>query len=141
MNFSKRACPICDHATSRLLFRQSFSAMSAGSMLQGYDVVVCASAGVRMPTISRRRRSLRPITATCPSMSMMQRRGKNRNTTSRYNAVAAIISQIASSRDIRILDVGCSTGRLLDVLKRQGYHHAVGLDPSPVCRSQCQATL
>ncbi|MCX6008115.1 MAG: hypothetical protein NTZ34_12770, partial [Chloroflexi bacterium] len=43
--YNKRACVVCGNGASKLLFRQSFSEMSSGSLLQGYDVVVCDKCG------------------------------------------------------------------------------------------------
>lgn len=44
-----------------------------------------------------------------------------------------IISQYCK-KDVKILDVGCSTGHLLYQLKRIGYQNISGIDPSPVCK-------
>lgn len=36
--------------------------------------------------------------------------------------------------DARILDVGCSTGRLLFFIKKQGYSNILGIEPAPKCK-------
>lgn len=38
-----------------------------------------------------------------------------------------------SNKKARILDIGCSTGCLLSLLKERGYTNLIGMDPSPSC--------
>ena len=35
--------------------------------------------------------------------------------------------------NVRILDIGCSTGALLSIFKLKGYSNLLGIDPSPSC--------
>jgi SAM-dependent methyltransferase len=46
----------------------------------------------------------------------------------------ALIADFCKKTD-RILDVGCSTGHLLYLLKKTGFTHLSGIDPSPSCRA------
>ena len=46
----QRLCPVCLARKARVLFHQVFSAFSEGGLLAGYDLVVCANAGLPTPT-------------------------------------------------------------------------------------------
>jgi SAM-dependent methyltransferase len=125
---------VCGRTAGKLLLRQQFAAMSAGSLLAGYDVVVCRGCGAGYAD------AIPPQTAFDDHYREMskyeyQLRGgrESEYDLARFRAVAAIIDQLAPSRGIRILDVGCATGGLLALLKERGYGHVWGLDPSPMC--------
>jgi SAM-dependent methyltransferase len=51
----------------------------------------------------------------------------------RFEAVAETVLPFLPDRQVRLLDIGCSTGQLLALFKERGYPNVVGLDPSPVC--------
>ena len=39
------------------------------------------------------------------------------------------------SKDANILDVGCSTGKLLNFIKNKGYKNLLGIEPAPECKA------
>ena len=51
----------------------------------------------------------------------------------RFRTIAEALKPFIPSRDARILEVGCATGRLLGLLKEAGFPHVTGLDPSSSC--------
>jgi SAM-dependent methyltransferase len=51
----------------------------------------------------------------------------------RLAVIADLITPHLPSSDVRILDVGCASGRLLANLRDRGFAHVTGLDPSPAC--------
>lgn len=58
----------------------------------------------------------------------------------RCEVVVDMVDSLEGDRDIAILDVGCSTGALLDAFKRRGYPDVEGLDPSPGCAVYARET-
>ena len=51
----------------------------------------------------------------------------------RLTLIADIIAPHLPSTDVRILDVGCASGRLLANIRDRGFANVTGLDPSPAC--------
>jgi SAM-dependent methyltransferase len=49
----------------------------------------------------------------------------------RLRQVANSLQSFIPGRDTRILEIGCSNGRLLGFLKQDGYKNVFGLDPAP----------
>lgn len=132
--YAKRICGVCGNTTSKLLFRQTFSEMSSGSLLQGYDVVVCAECGFgfadHIPDQA-------DFDAHYRDMSKYEYQDQGGQETeydlARFRAIADTIGAFLPGYHARLLDVGCATGRLLSLFKEHGYGNVVGLDPSSVC--------
>jgi len=51
----------------------------------------------------------------------------------RSELIAGVIAPRIPSREARVLDVGCASGRLLANIRDLGFPNVVGLDPSPAC--------
>ena len=132
--YAERPCAVCGSPVSKLLFRQTFSEMSSGSLLQGYDVVVCAECGFgfadHIPDQAE-------FDAHYRDMSKYEYQDQGGQETeydlARFRAIADTIGAFLPGYHARLLDVGCATGRLLALFKEKGYGQVVGLDPSPVC--------
>ncbi|MCX6007719.1 MAG: class I SAM-dependent methyltransferase [Chloroflexi bacterium] len=137
--YAKRACVICGSEASILLFRQTFSEMSSGSLLKGYDVVVCASCGFgfadHIPDQAN-------FDAHYRDMSKYEYQDQGGQETEydliRFQAMSEAISPFLPSSNAHLLDIGCATGRLLASFKEKGYNNVIGLDPSPVCARAAQ---
>lgn len=137
--YAKRTCAVCGNTTSKLLFRQTFSEMSSGSLLQGYDVVVCESCGYcfadRIPSQSE-------FDAHYRDMSKYEYQDQGGKETEydlgRFLEIAHSIIPFLPDSQARLLDVGCATGRLLALFKEKGYGNVIGLDPSPLCSQFAQ---
>lgn len=50
-----------------------------------------------------------------------------------YKTLEYILKKFIS-KEARILDVGCSTGRLLNFIKTKGYKNLLGVEPAPNCK-------
>ena len=129
-----RVCPICDGARVRHLYTQRFFPMSDGSLLDGFDVVVCDACGLAysddIPPQS-------VFDAYYRDMSKYEFEGSGGQESAhdfkRFHSIAELISRHVPNRNTAILDIGCATGGLLSVLKGMGYTNLRGLDPSPRC--------
>jgi SAM-dependent methyltransferase len=134
LRYAKRPCAICGSTASKMLFRQTFSEMSSGSLLQGYDVVVCQECGFgfadHIPDQA-------DFDAHYRDMSKYEYQAQGGQETeydlARFQSMVDMICPFLFDSNARLLDVGCATGRLLSLFKERGYNHVVGLDPSPLC--------
>jgi SAM-dependent methyltransferase len=129
-----RPCPVCKANSPLLYFRQNFSERFDGSLLSGYDVVVCRECGFgyanHIPSqflIDRYYKILSKY-----EQEDLGNIGSSFNT-DRFQAIANFIVQTLPSKQISILEVGCATGELLGCLKEKGCSNVIGLDPAPYC--------
>ncbi len=137
--YARRPCAVCGSTANKMLFRQTFSEMSSGSLLQGYDVVVCEGCGFgfadHIPDQA-------DFDAHYRDMSKYEYQAQGGQETEydlvRFQSIADIVGSFLPGVDARLLDVGCATGRLLALFKEKGYHYVIGLDPSPVCAQVAQ---
>ena len=131
---TNRDCPICGSGEHKLLFSQHFTGISSGSLLDGYDVVACQNCGFcfasSIPEQSMFNQYYRDL-------SKYEHQGLMNELSeydiSRYSKSAQLLSEFVEDKQARILDVGCSTGGLLNALKQVGYKNLHGLEPSPLC--------
>src|SRR3984893_12190952 len=134
MAYPSRECPICGSAERRVFFRQQFAAVDQVTPVTGYDVVVCERCGCgyadRIPDQCAFDRYYRDMS----KYEYAQRRGaESEYDARRLTLIADIIVPHLQSPDVRILDVGCASGRLLANLRDRGFAGVTGLDPSPAC--------
>jgi SAM-dependent methyltransferase len=128
-----RPCPVCLAQKARLLFRQTFCAFSEGGLLTGYDLVVCAQCGAAYADGIPAREVFDLYYARMSKYEQSQRSGElNSTDKERFAQVADLLAAHLRPAS-RIVDVGCATGGLLAELQRRGFHHLLGLDPSPTC--------
>ncbi len=132
--YQQRGCAVCGALAGKLLFQQHLATLSSGSFLPGYDVVVCPNCGFgyadRIPAQAE-------FDAHYRDMSKYEHQecgGKECEFDAvRFRKMVGIVQQVAKSPRSRILDIGCSTGLLLSLLRETGYQNVRGLDPSPAC--------
>jgi SAM-dependent methyltransferase len=131
-----RHCPVCSDEAKKVLYRQRFARLSEGSLLKGYDVVVCRNCGFgfadRIPDQNAFDFYYRDM-----SKYDYQERGGKESTLDeeRFEETAALIRRFLPDQKATILDIGCSTGGLLWKIKKSGFLNVIGLDPSPLCAS------
>jgi len=134
MRYLKRPCPVCDSVESKTLYQQHFSQMSSGSLLAGYDVVVCRSCGFGFASNIP---DQTVFDAYYREMSKYEHQGRlgqvSEYDLARFQATASILKTFLLDSRTRILEIGCATGTLLSLLKESGYENVLGVDPSPVC--------
>jgi 2-polyprenyl-3-methyl-5-hydroxy-6-metoxy-1,4-benzoquinol methylase len=132
--FAPRACPLCDSLERHLVFPQRFERLSSGSLMAGYDVVICDRCGLgfadRIPTQAEFDTYYRQMSKY---ENQHQGGAPAAYLEATYESIARFVSAAVPDRGARLLDVGCATGALLAAFKRLGYTDLLGLDPSPVC--------
>lgn len=117
-----------------MFFHQEFAAVDQATPVTGYDVVVCERCGGgyadKIPDQAAFDRYYRDMS----KYEYAQRGGAESAYDSRRLAlIADIIAPHLPSKDVRVLDVGCASGRLLSSIRERGFAGVTGLDPSPAC--------
>jgi SAM-dependent methyltransferase len=128
---STRSCPVCDGAKRRILHHQQFL---DGPIGDGYDVAICEQCGAGFADGI-------PSQATMDSYYAEQSKYTYSHTDGagspwdikRFEATLDQVIPRLTSRNARILDVGCATAGLLALLKARGYENVLGFDPSQEC--------
>lgn len=133
MTGSMRPCPVCTARQPHVLFRQQFEPTALNPM-KGYDVVVCERCGAGYADGIAEQSAFDKYYRELSKYEYQQRDGaESEYDRARLAASAAFIASAVTDRTVRVLDVGCATGRLLAELRQLGFKTLVGLDPSPAC--------
>jgi SAM-dependent methyltransferase len=129
-----RPCPVCCGNQKKVLYKQKFSGLSAGSFLHSYEVCVCAGCGMgfadRLPPADEFDRYY----AEMSQWEFLDNQGvESPQDMQRFETVTGYLIEENLDRETSILDIGCATGGLLAAFKRKGYKRLLGLDPSSRC--------
>jgi len=129
-----RVCPVCGGNEKKRLIHQTFSGLSSGSFLHGYDVVVCAQCGTGfadgLPAAWEFDRYYKEMSQWefPDNFGIESAQDKQR-----FESVTGYMLEEKLDLESSILDVGCATGGLLAAFKRGGFTRLKGLDPSLRC--------
>lgn len=128
-----RACAVCGSTQNTLLYQQAFSEISSGgSLLFGYEVVVCRHCGFCFANGIPEQKQ---FDSYYRDMSKYEKseRGSEQSPyeKARFQLMADAILKNLGSQQTRIFEVGCANGELLALLKKAGYENVSGIDPSP----------
>lgn len=115
-----RQCPLCSSSKSKLIFTQTFSSKI------NHNITVCANCGFIFVKNTPKQKFYNEY---YKKMSKYEQE-RDHQLHSRY---LQIINKNVTKHK-KTLDIGCSTGHLLYLLRRQGYKHLYGIDPSPKCK-------
>ena len=136
MRQSSRKCPICGKTKVDSLHHQSFELPSDHPFQNGYDVVCCNYCGFVFADISMTQAKLDDYyshlskyedshTSTGSGLSPFDNL--------RFKEAVKIITSTLSSKNGKIIDIGCANGGFLQELSDAGYTDITGLDPSINC--------
>lgn len=135
----KRPCPICGSNDGNLLFTQQFSEMSSGSLMTSYDVVTCCDCGFAFADNIPDQATFDAYYREMSKYEHQHRDGvESPYDLARFRSNADLIRRFVPFPSARILDIGCSTGRLLSLIREHGFPNVTGLDPSPACAEAAQ---
>jgi len=134
ISVTTRNCPICKNNEKEFLFRQQFQELNQGSLLPGYDVVVCQTCGFCFADGLPDQKAFDLYYREMSKYEHQDRSGQPSEFEARqFPAIAEFIERYLPRPQARILEVGCANGGLLNALKKRGYENVMGIDPSPVC--------
>lgn len=132
--YAKRECAICGSVTNKLLFRQDFSEISSGSLLQGYDVVVCDHCGFSFADNIPDQEAFDIYYREMSKYEHKEQFGQESEyALEKFQDIASILKPFLPDTRMLIMEIGCATGTLLSLLKENGYENLLGIDPSPAC--------
>ena len=134
MELNNRPCPICSTEEKRLLYKQDFLDNAQISLVSHYDVVVCDKCGFVYADQIPSQAEADKHYANMSKYEINYREGQaSQEQMDHFVKIVDFIQPHIPDSDARILDIGCSTGGLLSILKSRGYSHLLGIDPSPAC--------
>lgn len=129
-----QACVICGSNQKRILFKQRFSKLSDGGLMDGYDVVTCQNCGFAFADNTPGQEKFDDYYRKMSKYEHQDHGGKPTEfETRQFPMLAKHIQQYISSPEIKIFEIGCANGGLLNAIKQLGYPNVLGMDPSPVC--------
>lgn len=132
-NTTTRNCPVCTAPEKRLLFRQNFGAFSQGSLLTGFNLVVCANCGTAYADDIPRQEAFDCYYAEMSKYEVLENVEESAEID--LHCFGELVDQIGPyfNAGSRLLDIGCATGGLLAAFKKRGFLNLLGVDPSPAC--------
>ena len=127
-----RPCPVCGAVENTRLFQQSFERMADVGFLSGYDVLLCKRCGMGfaggIPTQAGFDEYYRGL-----SKYDHEHRAGHQSPADelRLRETASDLIPFIPESQSRVLEIGCSTGLLLSLVRAAGFQNIHGLDPSP----------
>jgi SAM-dependent methyltransferase len=133
-----RTCAVCESAEKRVIFRQPLTLPVSHCTYAGYDIVTCATCGFIFADTGIAQDDLDEHYAgqNKIAQSLSVEGEAERDFPRIDNALRLVMPLVQPSN--RIFDVGCGTGRLLGLLKQNGYKQVSGIDSSPVAAAIAQ---
>ena len=133
VNTFSRQCAVCGSARKTELFRQEFSGLSSESLLHGYLVVVCSDCGFAYADQLPEQDAFDAYYRNMSKYEQQHSRGEGVADLRRCESTVNALTPFLPDPNVRILDIGCATGRMLGLLKQRGYSNVLGIDPSETC--------
>src|SRR5919106_212643 len=114
-SFEARACAVCGSKQNTLLYQQVFSEISSGgSLLSGYDVVVCEHCGFCFANGIPEQAHFDAYYRDMSKYEKSERGGqKSPYEKARFQSMAEVILNKLEAKHTRIFEVGCANGELL----------------------------
>jgi SAM-dependent methyltransferase len=130
----RRICAVCGGTEGDLLYQQRFIKEGNASFLEGYDVVACGTCGFAFADGIPDQQWFDAYYGTMSKYEDSARGGAEPSwETAKMRAVAQAMIPYVPKHSAQIVDIGCSTGRLLANFRDAGFEHVLGVDPSPSC--------
>jgi 2-polyprenyl-3-methyl-5-hydroxy-6-metoxy-1,4-benzoquinol methylase len=131
----KNKCPICNSTNLEQLYHQDFNNIGI-SIMKSYDVVRCEHCNFifadNLPSQGEFNFYYEKM-SKWEQVNLDNESENNLKYKKHFEDMLYFILPYSKNRDIKILDIGCSTGGFLNEFKNQGYKNLLGLDPSENC--------
>lgn len=128
-----RPCPVCTAHAGTKLFRQTFASLSSGSLLEGFDLMLCEACGAAYADDLPAQSAFDHYYAAMSKYEYGAQSGRpSSSDLARFREITDLV-QPHLTNGMRLLDVGCATGGLLAEFKARGFANVLGVDPSPSC--------
>lgn len=129
----QRLCPICSSAENNHLYKQVFGNKSV-AIMEWYDVIACKKCGFIFADNIPDQEEFSRYYAEMSKYEFNYNGGVvSEDYISHFQKIVDFIIPSISNKKVKIIDIGCSTGCLLSLLKKNGYMNLLGVDPSLFC--------
>lgn len=127
-----RTCAVCGNTEKRIIFRQPLVLPVGRCTYAGFDVATCTRCGFIFADAGTVQEDLDEHYAGQNKISQsLSAEGEAEREFPRIDNALKLVMPLVKPES-RIFDVGCGTGRLLGLLKQNGYSHVSGIDSSSV---------
>jgi len=120
-----RTCPICLYDKSKLIYRQKFAAHFE------HEIVSCVLCGFVYVNNTPSQKYYDEYYKNQSKYEGVRTHEMHDNFT--YKEFANILKKFIP-KNSNILEVGCSTGKLLNFIKKKNYTRLIGIEPAPKCK-------
>lgn len=128
-----RNCEICNSNKKKILYEQNFYNQTISPM-EKYDVCICKECGFIYADNIPSQEKFDKYYGEISRYEFQHNDGiVSKSYIKHTEKLADFIDSETCGHGASILDIGCSTGTLLSILKKRGYHNLTGIDPSPSC--------
>lgn len=102
--------------------------------MRSYDVVACKKCGLVFADNIPSQAEFNNYYEILSKYEFNYKEGLvNQDYIKHFSKITGFIIRHLKNKEAVILDIGCSTGGLLSILKSKGYTNLLGIDPSPSC--------
>ncbi|NMC64440.1 MAG: methyltransferase domain-containing protein [SAR324 cluster bacterium] len=130
---TERECSVCGSVKKKVLFQQSFAFAPEGSLLDGYDVVICLNCGFGFADKIPEQDAFDAYYENMSKYEYEYKGGESDFDARRFPVGADFIRSLVADSNVSILDIGCTNGGFLHALRQVGFRNVSGVDPSPIC--------
>src|SRR3989339_1985352 len=125
-----RSCPICFCAEKNHLYTQNFGNKTI-PLMEKYNVKVCKQCGFAFADNIPSQEEFNKYYESMSKWEFNYNEGMvSDNYKNYFKKIVNFLVPHLSNKNVRIMDIGCSTGCLLSKLKERGYTNLLGIDPS-----------
>jgi SAM-dependent methyltransferase len=129
-----RSCPVCESPSQELIHDHHLAPIEDVSLHAGYRVVACSLCGMVYADGIPSQDAFDHYYQACSRYEDTPRMGLPSAVDQiRFCTIAEELAMQLPDRGLAIAEIGSSTGGLLTELKKRGFQHLLGLDPSPLC--------
>jgi ubiquinone/menaquinone biosynthesis C-methylase UbiE len=133
MYIKPRKCPICNSENHEKLYEQKFTAMSSGSLLDNYTVVICRKCGFGYADNIPEQEVFDAYYQNMSKYEYQEHSGQESpQDLIRFKSIVDILVPFLSPQS-KVIEIGCATGKMLSLLKEKWGGEVMGVDPSLVC--------
>ena len=131
----RRLCPVCGSTECVSLHEQRFILPEGHPLTDGYAVVNCQTCGMVYADTSVTQAQFDEFYESCSKYEDQQTGTGGGGTAWDQQRLRDTAREIAKNfgRTARVLDIGCANGGLLGELRKSGFIHLCGVDPSTAC--------
>jgi 2-polyprenyl-3-methyl-5-hydroxy-6-metoxy-1,4-benzoquinol methylase len=127
-----RNCPICNSDQKTYVYKQNFNNTDF-TPFSYYWVVICNHCNFVYADVNTNQQQLSDYYKSMSKYEYHSNAGNiSKETENRFNNIFNFL-QPHIIKESSILDIGCATGALLSIFKKNGYEDVTGVDPSESC--------